>query len=364
MRCSDDSVVIGLVGPLPPPFGGMANQTRQLATLLEQEGVSVILVQVNPEYKPRWIGKMKGLRAIVRLFYYVVELWAVAGKVDVIHVMANSGWAWQLFAAPAIWVSWLRTTPVVVNYRGGNANAYFSDSIRWVRPTIAKADAVIVPSGFLKKVFSDFDLEADIVPNIVNIDHFKPVVSAGERPRQQPTIVMTRNLESIYDIATGLEAIKLLKHSIPNLRVYIAGSGPEEAALKERVKELGLADTVEFTGKLDPNGIAALYQQADAMLNPSMVDNTPNSILESLACGVPVVTTNVGGIPYLVEHDVNALLVPRGDARAMADQLKRLLEDRSLYHRLAANGLAYVNQFAWTSVREKWIGLYEQLVTS
>src|SRR5262249_12352638 len=112
------SLSIGLVGPLPPPSGGMANQTRQLARLLPESGFSVRVVQVNPPYWPTLVEHIPVVRAIFRLAPYVVNLWRTANEVDLFHLMASSGWAWHLFAVPAIWVAHLRGKPIVVNYRG------------------------------------------------------------------------------------------------------------------------------------------------------------------------------------------------------------------------------------------------------
>ena len=119
---------IALVGPLPPPEGGMANQTRQLGELLVKEGAQVTLVRVNAPYRPRWIGRLRGVRAFFRLVPYVFDLWRAAGRVDLFHVMANSGWSWHLFAAPAVWVARLRGVPCVVNYRGGEADSFLDRS--------------------------------------------------------------------------------------------------------------------------------------------------------------------------------------------------------------------------------------------
>ena len=98
---------IAVVGPLPPPAGGMANQTRQLVELLRGEGAGVEVVQVNAPYRPTWAGRLKGVRAIFRLVPYFLQLWRAAGRADLLHVMANSGWSWHLFAAPAIWIGGL-----------------------------------------------------------------------------------------------------------------------------------------------------------------------------------------------------------------------------------------------------------------
>jgi hypothetical protein len=152
----------------------MANQTQQLARLLGQEGVKVEIVQVNSPYRPAWIESLRGARALFRLVPYLSRLWNVAGRVHLFHVMANSGWAWHLFAAPAVWIARLRGIPVVVNYRGGGAEDFFAASFFWVRPTMQLADRLIVPSGFLHDVFRRFGLAADIVPNVIDLGRFVP----------------------------------------------------------------------------------------------------------------------------------------------------------------------------------------------
>ena len=120
---------IGLIGPLPPPSGGMANQTRQLAELLNAAGATVTTVQVNAPYWPQWITKIPGVRSVFRLVPYMATLWLVAGRTDVFHVMANSGWSGHLFAAPSIWIARIRRVAVVVNYRGGEAYLHDSETV-------------------------------------------------------------------------------------------------------------------------------------------------------------------------------------------------------------------------------------------
>ncbi|MCK6387450.1 MAG: glycosyltransferase, partial [Zoogloea sp.] len=163
-----------LVGPLPPPAGGMANQTWQLAELLRQEGASVELVQVNVPYRPAWVERFRGLRALVRLFPYGVALWRAAGRADIVHVMASSGWAWHLFAAPAVWIGRARGRPVVVNYHGGEAEGFLQRSAARVRPTVRRASQLLFPSGFLVDVFGRFGMLGRVVPNVVDLARFTP----------------------------------------------------------------------------------------------------------------------------------------------------------------------------------------------
>lgn len=345
---------IVLVGPLPPPSGGMANQTRQLAELLAAEGCDVKLVQNNCAYLPSWIAHVRGVRALFRLVPFAAELWRAMDGAELAHVMANSGWAWHLFATPAVWIASLRGVPVLINYRGGNAETFLRRQVALVRPTLARAAILIVPSGYLHTVFARHAIASSIVPNIVNLEAFQP---AASRPRQ-PHILVTRNLDQIYDIGTAIRAFAHVRREHPDARMTVAGSGTERAALERLARQLALGEAVRFTGQIDNTLLPDLYRAASVVLNPSRVDNMPNSLLEAMASGVPVVSTNVGGVPYLVEDEHTALLVRPGDARAMADAVVRLHSEPELAERLRAAALRAVSCYAWPRVRATLFEVY------
>lgn len=350
-----------VVGPLPPPSGGMANQTRLLVRLLEGEGVAVTMVQTNAPYRPAWVGSFRGTRAVFRLLPYMASIFSAAGRVDVVHVMANSGWAWHLFAAPAIWISRLRARPVIVNYRGGLANEFLERCTRTVRHTLRHADALVVPSRFLQEVFAGHGMAATIVPNVVDTDVFRPVRARDPSLASAPHVVVTRNLERLYGNDTAIRALAIVRQTFPGARLSIAGSGPELESLQHLAKELGLGACVQFTGRLDTSEIVSLYNQADVALNPSRADNMPNSILEALACGVPVVSTDVGGVPYLVEHGRTAWLVPVDVPERMAAGIVHVLEDDKLRATLVEQGVHLAHSCGWPAVREQWQSLYRVL---
>lgn len=356
---------IGLVGPIPPPNGGMAMQTEQLVRLLRQEGIDVTLLPVNPPYRPAWVGRIPGMRAVLRLLPYLPGIWRLAARVDVIHLMANSGWSWQLFAAPVLWLSKLRGTPVVVNYRGGEARDYFQRSFRWVKPSLDKATAVAVPSGFLEEVFREFGQSTRVVPNIIDTTLFKPASAAcpeSEPARQTFDLVITRNLEPIYGIDVAIRALAKVRQTRCPARLLIAGSGPQESELKQLARDLGVAEEIRFVGRLERSEIVDLYASADAMINPAHVDNMPNSVLEALACGLPVISTRVGGVPYILTHEETGLLVADDDVDALAAAIIRLSGDESLRQRLRENGLAQIDQYTWPSVRNQWLQTYHDAV--
>jgi glycosyltransferase involved in cell wall biosynthesis len=275
---------------------------------------------------------------------------------DVVHVMANSGWAWHLFAAPPVWIARARKVPVIVNYRGGDAERFLSRQAALVLPTIARAACVTVPSGFLAGIFARYSIATTVVPNVVNLDAFYP----APEPPEVPHLVATRNLEAIYDIGTAIRALAIVRSRHPETRLTVAGSGPDRAALEALARDLGLEDAVRFTGRLDNADLPALYRTASIAVNPSLVDNMPISLLEAMACGVPIVTTSVGGVPSLVRDGDTALMTDARRPEAMAAAIVRLIEDRALAMRLRARGLERARDFAWPEVRGVLLRVYAQ----
>ena len=220
----------------------------------------------------------------------------------------------------------------------------------------------VTPSVFLQRVFARHGLSAEVIPNIIDLSRFKPKLprSFGDSPH----IVVTRNLEPIYDIPTAIRAFAVIKKSFAGAKMTVAGSGPELAKLQSLVLKLQLKDAVRFTGRIDNASIPALYASADCMVNSSTVDNMPISILEAFASGVPVVSTCAGGIPDMVEHGVSGLLVPIGDDEAMAREVLRILQHPKLASGLRQAGLTDAEKYAWPQVRAKWLDAYIRSATS
>ena len=297
------------------------------------------------------------MRGLFRFVPYVLRLWRVTGQVDIVHVMANSGWSWHLCAAPAIWIAHWRRVPAVVNYRGGEAGTFLARSSAAVRRTLRRSAALIVPSGFLQGgVRTPWNAGRDRSQH-----HRSRALSCRHTTataRDAPHLVVARNLEPIYDIPTALRAFALVRNALPDVRMTVAGSGPERAALELLSRELGIEKDVMFCGTRDRDEMAALYRSATVVLNPSRVDNMPNSVLEAMASGVPVVSTNVGGVPFILRDDVTGLMVPAGDPQAMADAVLRLLGNPEIASRIAAAATRDVQQYAWAHVRQRWADVY------
>jgi glycosyltransferase involved in cell wall biosynthesis len=336
----------------------MANQCEQLARLLRSDGIAVELVRNNAPYRPSWIGAVPVVRAGFRLLPYLLSLWRAAGRAQVLHVFANSGWAWHLFAAPALLAARLRETAVIVNYRGGHADGFLAMAPGHVLRSLRRATLRVTPSPFLQRVFAKHGLDAEVVPNIIDLSRFEvvPPRDFGDAPR----ILVARNLEPIYDIATAIRALVAVRRRFSGATLTVAGSGPELPALKSLVTKLGLDGAVAFTGRVENAEMPRLYATADCVVNPSTVDNMPISLLEAFASGLPVVSTDAGGIPDMLEDGVSGLLVPVGDAETMGREVCRVLEDRALAARLVAAARAEAEKYAWPRVKARWLDAYRR----
>lgn len=352
---------ICLVGPLPPPSGGMANQCQQLLRLLQAEGLAVELVRTNAPYQPAWMERVPVLRAGARLLPYLWRLWTAIGRADVIHVLANSGWAWHLFAAPALALARWRSRPVVLNYRGGEAAAFFARAPRHVLRSLRGVALRVTPSDYLRRVFAQHGLEVQVIPNILDPGRFQPqpLRDFGDAPQ----ILIARNLEPIYGLDVAIKAFVQVRQRYPAARLCVAGSGPQEAELRALVQRLGLSEAVEFPGRVDHANMPALYARSDLALNPSRVDNMPNAVLEAFASGVPVVSTVAGGVPDICTHEREGLLAPVDDVDALAAAQLRLLGDGALRSRMREAALQRAEAWSWPVVRAQWLAAYRQAIS-
>jgi glycosyltransferase involved in cell wall biosynthesis len=230
--------------------------------------------------------------------------------------------------------------------------------------SLKRCQSLVVPSGFLQQVFADVGQQANVVPNIIDTQRFCPAAPPSA-PRVAPwRLLVARNLEPIYDNATALRAFAQVRQRHGSAQLTLAGTGPEEPALRALAQSLNLADGVHFTGRLDREAMAELLRNSHVAINPSLVDNMPNSVLEAMASGVPVVSTNVGGVPFIVRDGVTALLVPPADACAMAQALLRVMDEPALAQRLSAAALAEVQRYTWDHVAPQWAAAYAQAMAS
>ena len=186
--------------------------------------------------------------------------------------------------------------PFIISLHGGNLPSFSKRHGRVVRGTLRMAAATTAPSPFLADAMRDYSKGIAVLRNPVDLDAFQ----WRKRTRFSPSIIWVRAFHSVYDPATAIRVVGRLKKEFPDVRLTMLGRDKGDGSWQEAhrlIKDLGLEELVSMTGGVDPDDVPTYLQNNDIFLNTSTVDNAPVSMIEALACGLPVVSTNVGGIP-------------------------------------------------------------------
>lgn len=316
-----------------------------------------IAVDPSPPRGLGWVESVPGLRTLLREPRYISGLWRRLKDVDLVHIFSASYSSFLLAPFPAWWVARRRGKKTLINYRSGECRDHLSNS-SIARRVLKGTDRLVVPSGYLVGVLKEFGLEAQVVPNIVDLSQF----SFRLRRPLRPHLVCTRGFHPYYCIDVVVRAFAEVQKSYPEARLDLVGGGPVEAEIRSLVREMKLAG-VNFTGVADRKEIGRFYDQADIFINASRLDNMPVSVLEAFASGTPVVSTEPESMRYLVEHGRTGLLSPVGDAQALAQNVIRLLQDSELAERLACNAKQESQRYSWPIVREQWLEVYRSMIS-
>ena len=196
------------------------------------------------------------------------------------------------------------------------------------------------------------------IPNFVELEQW----NYRRRVRLAPRFIANRNHEVLYNVSCVVRAFARIQARIPNATLVLIGNGTEHSSLRALVTSLGLRN-VTFEGQVAPSAMPRHFDAADIYLNSPNIDNMPTSILEAFAAGVPVVSTDAGGIPYIVRNGENGVLVKRDDDEAMAAAALGLLADEPGALRIADVARAEVlDRYSWSAVEARWRECYEAVV--
>lgn len=349
---------VAIVAPSLNYVGGQAVQADLLLRYWKDDpDVDAYFVPVDPLPPKllRWAQKVPFFRTALREPVYLRNLFRELKHSDVVHAFSASYSSFLLAPVPALLIGQRFGKKVIINYHSGEAGDHMSRSARAVH-LLAMADARVVPSGYLKKVFAEFRLTADVVPNLIDMSQFQFRTRVPLRPK----LICSRGFHPYYRVDLVLRSFRVVKDAFPTATLCLLGAGPEEQRLRSLTHELGLSD-VEFAGAVSRQQIGRHYDNADIFINASYVDNMPVSILEAFGAGTPVVTTAPEGIRYVVEHERTGMLCDPGDWEALGTSVIRLLNDAVLAQRLVANGLLESKRYLWEAIRPEWLKVYGSL---
>lgn len=278
-------------------------------------------------------------------------------RVAQVDLFSGRAFLWAEYAA---FLLRLFGVPYVLSAHGGGLPDYVKRRPVRARLLLAGAAAVTAPSGFLHRELRPLRDDIRLIPNGMDL------ASYGFRLRSPPApkLIWVRSFHQIYNPALAVTVVERLLPAFPDLRLTMVGPDRGDgtlAAMRELVRDRGLQAVIEIVPGVERSRIPMLLDTADIFINTTNVDNTPVSVMEALASGLCVVSTDAGGLPDLLSDGRDALLCPRGDAAAMAAAVEKILRSPEMAARLSSSARQTALASGWDDVMKRWDALLEDV---
>lgn len=319
-----------------------------LGTLLEQEG-HILYYASNK------------LKQSARLWDMLYSIWKYRKEVDLVLI--------DTYSTTAFYYAWLSAKLcrlLCVKYvpilHGGNLPARFQRSPGKCRTVFGNSTINIAVSPYLLHYLEQAEYRGTVIENSIALEDY----SFRHRAQVRPQLLWVRSFHETYNPQLAVHLVHQLKQQYPDVQLTMVG--PEVDGSMEKCKQLaedlGVELHITFTGKLSKDKWTSLAQSKDIFINTTNYDNLPVSVLEAMALGLPVVSTNVGGIPYIIADGQNGLLVDADNVNKMTAAVAQLLSDNSMAATISKNAREYAEQYDWNIIKNKWHNLLQSIAKS
>ncbi|MFK2820708.1 glycosyltransferase [Flavobacteriaceae sp. LMIT009] len=309
-----------------------------LSALLRQEGYTVRAVSSYSIKLFRLVSMMWNVLWFSRKISYVL-----------IDTYSTKNFYYAYVVSRLCFLLNLKYVPIL---RGGNLSYRLDNSPKMAKAIFSNSYKNVSPSNYLKSEFDKRGFSATYIPNVIEIKNYKFL----ERGISTPRLLYVRAFAGIYNPEMAIKVLNELSKTYTDASLCMIGPVKDESfeRCKALVKRLNLEDKVEFTGKLSKSAWHKKAEEFNIFVNTTNIDNTPVSVMEAMALGLPVVSTNVGGVPYLINNNETGLLVDKGDVKQMVEAINLLTIDNELKSKLVKNARNQVEKFDWEVVRYQW----------
>ncbi len=235
---------------------------------------------------------------------------------------------------------------------GGSLPNRLTSSPKMSQMLFGNSFSNIAPSNYLKSEFKKHGYDSDYIPNILELATY----NFKRRTNFHPKLLYVRALHKLYNPKMAIYVLAELKKEYPNAELCIVGPDKDGSLneCKELAMHLKVSDSVIFKGLLLKKQWHKLSENYDIFINTTTVDNTPISVMEAMALGLPVVSTNVGGISYLIKDGESGVLVKPNDVSEMVLAIKNVISNSLHYSGVAFSARKEVERFDWKVVKELW----------
>jgi glycosyltransferase involved in cell wall biosynthesis len=370
--------VVVVSGIWPPDVGGPASHAPALVAALVEAGhaVEVVTTAETPPaprtYPVRWVSRRRPTP--IRHLLVAREVARAARGADRVYAttMVRRAALGAAFGRSPLVVKLVADEAYERERRSGRFSGTLEEFQRHrggfrtllLRTTrtaaLRRARRIVVPSAYLRAIALGWGLADDRTTVVPNPAPEVPVHPTRDEARAALAVTgfalgTAGRLTAQKALGDALEALA----RVPGAELLVLGDGPERTALERRAARLGIADRVRFLGARSRDDVLTLFRAVDVALVTSAWENLPHTLLEALAAGAPVVATGVGGIPEVIVHEDNGLLVPAGDVDAIAEAIERVAGDADLRARLAARAAPSVEDLAEPRILRRIVEVIE-----
>ncbi len=238
---------------------------------------------------------------------------------------------------------------------GGNLPSRLKDSSKLCDLIFKYSYKNVAPSNYLKDAFENKGYETMFIPNVLAINSYK----FKKREKFTPKLLYVRAFDKIYNPQMAIYVLSELLKNYPSAKLCMIGPD-KDGSLQDciaLVKVLGIDTSVEFTGMLSKSEWHKKSEEFDIFINTSNFDNTPVSVMEAMALGLVVVSTNVGGMPYLISNGYDGVLVTSNNIERMTFAIDNIIINTKSTQQLILNARKKVESFDWSNVKQSWIDI-------
>jgi len=327
-------------GPIFDTPSGPSGQGGKLYTKLKEEGY--------PIYK-RSNYRNPVLRVLDTLFFVVFN----SRKYDVIliQMFSNKAFIIDFFV---INIAKFLNKKIIPTIRGGAFTEFYNKYPRMIQKVLNKASVVTSPSHFIGNFLGSKGISVLIVPNFIETQKFPYKWQTSSSLK----LLWVRAFTDIYKPELAIKVIHNLKKKYPEIQLTMVGPDQGKlASCKELIRKLDLTEQILITGAIPNDQLSEYYSSHSIYINTTSYESFGVALIEAACSGIPVVTTDVGEIPFMWVHEQDMLIVKDGDAEAFTEKVGLLLEDKNLQLKLSKNSRAKAEKYSWENIREQWITL-------
>lgn len=331
-----------LIGNFLSSKGGRRSVCEDLAQELQSQGW--LTTCASDRTKP-----------IEKLRHILGTVWSRRYAYSVAQIDVFSGKAFVWAIASCLLLRAL-SRPYILTLHGGNLPKF---ALKWPKPLrwmMKHAAAVTAPSNYLLREFTPLRPDLQLIPNGMRLEGYPFRLRSSISPR----LIWVRSFHAMYNPIMAVDTVAALIKLYPDIHLTMVGPDRGDGSLesaRKRIDEQGLAQSVTIIPGVEKSQISTILEQADIFLNTTNIDNAPVSVYEALACGLCVVSTDVGGIPDILSDRKNAILVSPGNVGAMTRAIDDILAGRVDCASLSFEARRTARQSDWNVVLPRWIAI-------